>query len=330
MLGCHRRIIGRDSATPFGVPEQLGAMDRFEAMRVFTRVVERRNFTLAARDLGLPRSTVTEVVQQLEARLGVRLLHRTTRHVSTTLDGDAYYQRCLTLIADVEGAESAFRASNPRGLLRVEVHGTLARAFLLPTLPAFLEAYPDLRIHIGEGDRLVDPVREGVDCVLRVGEPKDSALIGRRVGLLEEVTCASPEYLKRHGTPGSPDDLEGHEMVGFVSSVTGTFFPLEFTGAGPLRRVTLPTRVSIVDAETNVALARLGLGLIQVPRYHVAADLEAGRLVEVLAEFPPTPSPVSVLYPPNRQLSPRVRVFIDWVTRTFSATKPSAVPAPPA
>src|SRR5271163_5282002 len=185
-------------------------MDRFDAMRVFTRVVERRSFTLAAEDLGLPRSTVTDAVKQLEARLGVRLLQRTTRHVSPTLDGEAYHRRCLALIADLEDAEAAFGDAKPRGLLRVDVHGTLARHFVLPALPAFLAEYPDLQLQMSEGDRLVDLVREGIDCVLRVGDLQDGAMIGRRVAMLTEVTCASPGYLARYGVPATLADLEGH------------------------------------------------------------------------------------------------------------------------
>jgi DNA-binding transcriptional LysR family regulator len=293
-------------------------MDRFDAMRVFTRIVERRSFTLAAQDLALPRSTATEVVQQLEARLGVRLLQRTTRHVTPTLDGEAYHRRCLAIIADVEDAEAAFGDTKPRGLLRVDVHGTLARHFVLPGLPDFLARYPDLELHLGEGDRLVDLVREGIDCVLRVGDLQDSAMVARRIALLEEATCASPGYLARFGTPATPDDLDGHRMIGFVSSATGSFFPLEFTVDGMLRRITLPATVSVAGADTNVAAARLDLGIIQVPRYHIEADLRAGRLVELLPDFPPDLAPVSLLYPHNRQLSPRVRVFIDWLTREFA------------
>ena len=294
-------------------------MDRFDAMRVFARIVERRSFTLAAQDLGLPRSTVTEAVKQLEARLGVRLLQRTTRHVSPTLDGEAYHRRCLALIADLEDAEAAFSGAKPRGLLRVDLHGTLARHFLLSALPAFLARYPDLQLHIGEGDRLVDLVREGIDCVLRVGEPQDSAMVGRRIAMLEEATCASPDYLSRHGTPRTPDALAGHRMIGFVSSATGSVLPLEFTVEGALRRVTLPATVSVTGAETYVTLAKVGLGLIQVPRYHLGADLASGSLVAVLKDYPPSPTPVSVLYPQSRQLSPRVRVFIDWLASEFAA-----------
>ena len=294
-------------------------MDKVDAMRLFARIVERRSFTLAAQDLALPRSTVTEVVKKLEARLGVRLLERTTRQVRPTLDGEAYYQRCLAILAEIEEAEAAFTGAKPSGLLRVDVHPTLARHFMLPGLTAFLERYPGIQMRLGEGDRYVDLVREGVDCVLRVGKPTDSSMIGRQIATLAEGTFASPAYLASHGAPLAPDDLAAHRMIGFVSSATGNVLPLEFQVGGTLRELTLPLAISVAGAEMYVATARLGLGLIQVPRYRVQDDLIAGTLVEVLADYPPSPSPVYVLYPQNRQLSPRVRVFIDWLSAEFAA-----------
>jgi DNA-binding transcriptional LysR family regulator len=293
-------------------------MDRIDAMRLFTRVVEQRSFTQAAQDLNLPRSTVTDAIKQLETRLQVRLLQRTTRHVSPTLDGEAYYQRCLTILADIEDAEMAFAGAKPRGLLRIDVHGTLARHFLMPELPDFLTQYPDIELFMSEGDRLVDPVREGIDCVVRVGKLKDSDMVARRLGELEEVTCAAPDYLQRFGTPHSISELEGHRMVGFRSSASGTLMPLEFTVAGQTRQVTLPCTVSVSAAESLVAAARMGLGIIQVPRYHLRDSLDNGSLLPLLPQFPSTPMPVSLLYPRNRQLSPRVRVFIDWFSKVFA------------
>lgn len=294
-------------------------MDRFDAMRVFSRVVERRSFTLAAEDMGLPRSTVTDAVKQLEARLGVQLLQRTTRHVSPTLDGEAYYQRCLSILADIEDAEGAFAGAKPKGLLRVDVHGTLGRHFLLPSLPAFLETYPDIEIYISEGDRYVDLVREGIDCVLRAGSLQDSDMVTRRVATLDEMTLASPGYIAAHGLPRHPDDLPGrHRMVAFHSTATGGQLPLEFVVDGNVRNVMLPSTVSVNGAETYHAAAKLGLGLIQIPRYRGDIAVQAGELVEVLPGYPPTSTPVSLLYPRNRQLSPRVRVFIDWVAKEFA------------
>ncbi|WP_434711191.1 LysR family transcriptional regulator [Rhizobium sp. YTUHZ045] len=293
-------------------------MDRFDAMRVFCRVVERRSFTLAAEDTGLPRSTVTDAVKQLEARLGVRLLQRTTRHVSPTLDGEAYYQRCLSILADIEDAEGAFAGTRPKGLLRVDVHGTLARHFVLPSLPSFLETYPEIEFYMSEGDRLVDLVREGIDCVLRVGTPADSDMTIRRVAVLDEITLASPTYVAARGLPQHPDRLAGQRMVGFRSSSTGGLLPLEFIVDGAARDITIPATVTVNAAESYVAAARMGLGLIQIPRYHAEKDLSDGTLVQVLEDFPLTPTPVSLLYPRNRQLSPRVRVFIDWLVKVFA------------
>jgi DNA-binding transcriptional LysR family regulator len=291
-------------------------MDRFDAMRVFTRIVERRSFTKAADDLGLPRSSVTDAVRMLEVRLGVKLLQRTTRQVSPTLDGEAYYRRCVSLIADMEDAEGAFAGAKPSGLVRVDVHGTLARHFLLPGLPRFRQQYPDIRLHFSETHQPLDMIREGLDCILRAGELSDSPLIRRRLALLERGTFASPEYLNRRGTPQTPDELGGHEMVGFLSPDTGEIRPLVF-GAGKARQVTLPAVVTVTGPETNVACACMGLGLIQVPRYRVSSELTGGTLVEVLSGFPPSPLPVHVLYSHTRQLSPRLRVLIDWMAEQF-------------
>jgi DNA-binding transcriptional LysR family regulator len=288
-------------------------MDRFDSMRLFARVVERRSFTGAAQDLGLPRSTATEVLKQLEKRLGVRLLQRTTRQVMPTLDGEAYYRRCLAILSDVEEAESAFTGAKPSGPLKVDVHGTLARHFLLPGLPRFLAEYPGIQLHLGEGDRLVDLIREGVDCVLRVGEPRDSAMVGKRIAMLQEGTFASPDYLAKFGTPRRPEDLASHRMIGFVSSVTANVMPLELTIGGKLEYFTPPLALSVASGESLVAAAEAGLGLIQLPCYHA----QGRALVEVLVDHRPSLTPVSLLYPHNRQLSPRVRVFIDWVTKEF-------------
>ena len=223
-------------------------MDRLDVMQLYTRIVDRGSFTLAAQDLEVPRSTATQVIKELEIRLGVRLLQRTTRSVRSTLDGEAYYQRCVAILGEIEDAESAFRDAKPRGLLRVDVHGTLARHFVLPALPAFLAEYPDLQLQMSEGDRLVDLVREGIDCVLRVGDLQDGAMIARRVAMLTEVTCASPAYLARYGVPATLADLDGHVAVAFMSSATGAVLPLEFTVEGVFRNLVLPANVTVAGS----------------------------------------------------------------------------------
>ena len=237
-------------------------MDRLDRMELFVRVVDRRSFSAAAADLNLARSTATEALKQLERSLGVRLLERTTRHVAPTLDGQAYYQRCLSILAEVDEAENAFRDAQPRGLLRVDAHGLLTRTFLLPRLPEFMERYPLLDLQIGQGDRLVDLVREGVDCVIRAGTAVESGLIMRRLATITEITCASPAYLEKHGTPQSPDALEGHLAVGFLSSRTGQAMPLEFLVDGAVRSVSLPGRLTVNNSDTMADLARR-----QAPRH---------------------------------------------------------------
>lgn len=292
-------------------------MDRFQEMQVFVRIAERSSFTQAADDLQLPRATVSNLVQRLEARLGVRLLERTTRTVRLTPDGEAYRQRCVALLADLEEADGLFRQAEPKGLLRVNLQGTLARRFVVPALPALLARHPQLELQIGEDDRLVDLVREGVDCVLRAGTLRDSSLVARRVAQLQQVTCASASYLAQFGEPTALTDLAGHRAVNYVSSATGQALPFEFTVGGEVKTLPLPGVVSVTGADVYAGAAIAGLGLVQVPRYRVADELASGRLREVLADAPPPPLPVSVLYPHNRQLSVRVRVFVQWLTEVF-------------
>lgn len=301
-------------------------MDRLEAMRLFVRVVERRSFTTASHDTGAPRSTVTQTIQKLEQRLGVRLLQRTTRVVRPTLDGEAYYQRCLAILDAIADAEGAFSGTRPRGMLRVDVQGTLARHFLMPELPAFFAQYPEIELTMSETERWVDVVGEGVDCVLRYGELTDSDMVARSVAELDHVTCAAPSYLERHGTPADIPDLSGHRVVGLRSLTTGSLRPLRFTVGGVVQTVSLPATLSVTGTESYLAAICLGLGLAQVPLFHVQDAVAAGELSIVLADIPPPRVPVSLLYPRNRQLSPRVRVFLDWAVRTFRQRRE----APPA
>jgi DNA-binding transcriptional LysR family regulator len=293
-------------------------MDRFEAMRLFTRVVERRSFTHAANDIGLPRSTATQVIHQLERRLGVRLLQRTTRVVRPTLDGEAYYRRCLAILQDIEDAEGAFSGTKPKGTLRIEVQGTLARHFLMPNLPAFFAQYPEIEVSMSESDRWVDLVHEGVDCALRWGELADSGLVARRLAVLTRITCAAPAYLKRFGRPKSLHDVDaGHQMVGLRRFTTGDLEPLSFVVDGEAQTTSLPAPFSVTGPESYLLATRLGLGLAQMPHFHVAEDIKRGSLVALLTDSPPPSAPVSLMYAENRQLSPRVRAFSDWLARQF-------------
>jgi DNA-binding transcriptional LysR family regulator len=298
-----------DIFVPIG---KIIAMDRLDVLGLFIRIVDRRSFSAAAIDMGVSRPVATAAIKSLEERLGVRLLQRSTRHVAVTPEGETYYRRCLAILSDLEDAERGASGS-VSGLLRVDVPGNLGRTIILPALPDFLQRHPAVTVQIGEGERMVDLLREGVDCVVRAGELADSDMIVRRLGLVAEATFASPAYLAEHGVPRSPDDLEGHTMVGFVSSRTGQVIPLEFTQGGRLVERSLPARVLVSGADAIAAAARLGLGLAQAPRSRFAPDLASGALVEVLADYPPSPTPLSILYPSRKQLSPRVRVFVDWL-----------------
>ncbi|KAG0777926.1 hypothetical protein G6F22_011546 [Rhizopus arrhizus] len=293
-------------------------MDRFTAMRAFVRIVERRSFTRASEDLGLPRATVTDAIKALEQRLGVRLLNRTTRLVAPTLEGEGSSGRCRRRIADMDDAEAAFRDVPPRGPLRIEVHGTLGRHLLFPHLPDFLQRYPDIELDVSEGDRYVDLLREGVDAAIRVGTLADSDLAARRLTLLREVTVASPGYVQARGLPVDIDSLKnGPDRVGYRSSATGQLIPLEFQQDGQVRYVPLPARVLVSGADAFLGAALAGLGIIQAPRYRMDPYIARGELVELLPQMPPTPSPLNLVYPRNRTPSPRLRVFIDWVAALF-------------
>ncbi len=294
-------------------------MDRFQAMQAFTRIVELGAFGKAADSLELPRASVTQAIQQLEAHLGVQLLQRTTRQVSLILDGQAYYERCVRLLADLEEAESCFPRvlNNPRGRLRVDLPGALGRMRVIPFLPEFCERYPELELQLSSNDRLVDLLREGADCVLRVGELHDSSLVGRHLADLPQVTCASAAYLERHGHPRQLAELGGHLAVNYQSPSSGRTFDFEFSVDGRLRTLPMRSRVSVNNADAYVAACRAGLGLIQAPHYHVAAGLADGSLRQVLGEWLPPSLPLHAVYPSQRQLSPRVRVFVDWLVELF-------------
>ncbi|MNO64172.1 HTH-type transcriptional regulator DmlR [compost metagenome] len=296
-------------------------MDQVKAMKVFVRIYERSSFTQAADDLNLPRATLTHTLNQFEAWLGTRLLERSTRKVRPTLDGEAYYQRCVQLLAELEEAELAFRSVAPKGRLRVDLHGTLGKHFVIPALPQFMVRYPDIELSISEADRHVDLITEGVDCVLRAGTLGDSTLIGKRVANLRQITCASPAYLRQHGEPTNLDDLKNHRAVNYVSRTTAKLFPFQFMVGGELREVAIEGAVSVFGAQIYAASAIAGLGLIQCPHYRMEAQIAQGLVKEILTDTPPPPMPVSVLYPHNRHMSPRVRVFVDWLGEVFAGTQ---------
>ncbi|MDE2249726.1 MAG: LysR family transcriptional regulator [Xanthomonadaceae bacterium] len=291
-------------------------MDRLEAMRLFTRIVELGSFTAAADDLDLPRATVTHAIKRLEARLGAQLLQRTTRRVRATGDGETYYRHCLRLLADVDEVETDFREARvqPKGHLRVDLPVSLARLLVIPALRDFFARYPQIQLDIGTGDRFVDLVREGVDCVLRIGEPGDSGMVGRRVAMLQQVTVASAAYVRRHGLPDSLAALQhGHLAVNWVSPTSRRTEPLEFVVERKRRQIALPGCVSVSGVDAYLGCCEAGLGIAQVPRYRIVDALDSGRLREILPALPPPSLPMTILYPQQRQMPARLRVFVDWL-----------------
>ncbi|WP_144110364.1 LysR family transcriptional regulator [Paraburkholderia sp. BCC1886] len=294
-------------------------MDRLQAMQVFTRVVDTNSFTRAAETLDLPRASVTTIIQNLEAFLGTRLMHRTTRRLSLTPDGAAYYERCVRILADVEETEASFQSGNkkPHGKLRIDMPGSIGRLVVIPALCDFHTRYPDIDLQLGLSDRPVDLLQEGVDCVVRVGALQDSSLVARRIGLFEGITCAAPSYLEQAGIPTSLDDLENHKAVNYFSSRTGRTLDWAFKVNGEEVEVKMKGIVSVNDADAYVTCGVEGFGLIQPALFMVLPHLRSGQLVEVLPELKPLPMPISAVYPHSRHLSPKVRVFVDWIAELF-------------
>jgi DNA-binding transcriptional LysR family regulator len=290
-------------------------MDRFNAMRAFTRIVDLGGFSKAADSLHLPRASVTILIKQLEAHLGVQLLLRTTRHVTPTADGQAYYERCVSLLSDLDDAESIFssNAKAPEGVLRVDMPSGVGRLILMPALPAFTGRYPGLDMEVGMTDRPIDLIRDGVDCVIRGGQALDHSLVARPLAHMRQVICASPAYLDRHGTPLTLDDLRQHKVIEYFSTTSNKRYGLEFVIDGKDQAFSLPKSLATNSADGYLAACAAGYGLVQTPWYHAAEALRRGEVVEVLGDHPQPRLALTALYPAHRQMSRRVRVFIDWM-----------------
>ncbi|MBM2764979.1 LysR family transcriptional regulator [Burkholderia anthina] len=292
-------------------------MDRFDAMQAFARVVETGSFTKAAETLHMSRTSVTQLVQQLEARLRVRLFNRTTRKVVVTADGAAYYERVVRLLADMDDAETSLSgaSASPRGRLRVDVPSPFARLILIPALPAFHARYPDIQLDMGVSDRVVDVIGENVDCVVRGGEPTDQALVARKVGDLRLGVYASPDYLARAGTPSHPAELEDthHRIVGFLWARTGKALPYAMEHDGERVNVRGRYVLAVDDGNAYVEAGLAGLGILWLPDYMAERHRARGELVPLFGHWRLDPMPMYVAYPPNRHVSAKLRVFIDWI-----------------
>lgn len=290
-------------------------MDRIDLLKIFVRTVETGSFTSTARSFSMARSSVSTAIRDLELRIGTRLLARTTRTVTVTPDGRAFYDHAVRLIEDMEETENLFRQkdSRPRGSLRVDLPGRIGRLIVAPALPGFLSRYPEIDLQVGVTDRTVNLLEDGVDCAVRVGPVRDSALIARPLGLLGIVTVASPDYLDRHGTPQHPDDLSAHLAVHYASPTTGRTEDWEWTDGTGTHTRSMRARVTVNSAEALIACATAGLGLIQVPAYDIRDQLRTGVLREVLPDYTAEALPLTLLCPYRRHLSARLRVFTDWL-----------------
>lgn len=296
-------------------------MDHLLAIRVFARVVEAGTFTRAADSLDMPKPTVTKLVQSLETHLRVKLFNRTTRRVTVTRDGAAYYERTARLLSELDDIEAGMTQAQtkPHGRLRVDIGTTPANLILIPALPEFYARYPDVQIDLGVSDRNVDLVGENVDCVIRGGEISDQSLVARRIAELGFVTCATPDYLERHGTPRHPLDLEsGHLTLRSFSARTGRMNPMRFLRGDEEIEIDGPHRLAVNEATALITAVVSGLGVAQLPRFEVRAHLEAGRLVTVLQDWAREPLPTYLVFAPNRHFSAKLRVFVDWVAELFA------------
>lgn len=292
-------------------------MNQLEAMQIFVRVADGASFTLAANDLGLSRSAVSATVQWLEGLVGTRLLHRTTRRVQMTQDGQLFYERCKDILSDMEEAEGMFRASpaDLRGRLRVDMPIGVARDIVLPRLPEFMAAHPNVLVDLGSTDRLVDLVREGFDCVLRVGAVGDSSLIGRCLGVFRQINCASPDYLAAHGTPQTLADLRRHFLIHYstVLGARSAGFEYRDAASGATRALPMAGKITVNNSIAYHGACLAGMGIIQVPDTGVHADVAGGRLVEIMPAFQAPPMPVTLLYGSRRHVPKRAQVFMAWL-----------------
>lgn len=296
-------------------------MDQLNAMRAFVRVVEVGTFTRAAELLDLPKPTVTKLIQQLEGHLHAQLLNRTTRRVTVTMDGAAYYERALRVLGEIDELDQSMTSSQarPSGRLRIDVSASFATDIILPALPGFLARYPEIQIDMGLSDRPADLIGENLDLAIRAGAIDDQSLIARRIGEMMLITCATPGYLAKHGTPRHPRDLEdGHLAIGYRRAGTSRIMP--FTFASPKETIEIQGDyvVSLNDGTGYVAAGLAGLGVMQVPTFMAGAHIASGRLVPVLTDWCTKPKPLHIIYPPNRHLSNKVRVFVDWLAELFA------------
>jgi DNA-binding transcriptional LysR family regulator len=292
------------------------AMETMEAIKRFVRVAELASFTQAADQLRLPKASVSNAVQQLENQLGTQLLHRTTRRVQLTPDGQLFYERGKQLLGEVDELTSLFQGDDASvtGMVRVDMSHPMARNLVIPALPEFLSRYPSIQVELSSTDRRVDLIAEGYDCVVRTGELSDSGLVVRRLGEMPQKNFASPGYIATHGEPRTLDQLEQHWLIHYHVNSAERFDAFEYWDGRACRKISMKSRVAVNNTDAYRAACVAGLGIIQAPALGARDLIDAGKLVEILHDFPAPSIPVSLLYPHKRNLSKRVRIFMDWLS----------------
>ncbi|WP_353153824.1 LysR substrate-binding domain-containing protein [Pollutimonas bauzanensis] len=289
-------------------------------LRIFVRVAELESFTQAADQLGLAKGRVSAAVQRLEIQVGTRLLHRTTRHVRLTADGEQFLARCKDLIADAEQLQGMFQSSPSglRGRLRIDLPNSMARNLIIPRLPEFLSAHPLLEMGISTSDRHVDVIQEGFDCVLRVGSLANTDLVARPLGAMKMCNVASPAYLSKYGTPKTLADLSQHRLIHYAATLGTQGAGWEWQDGAAVRSHPMHSAIVVNGTDAYQAACLAGLGLIQVPVQGGMPLVNEGLLVEVMPAFTAAPMPVSLLYPHRRQIAPRVHAILDWLTKVVT------------
>lgn len=300
-------------------------MELLQSMRVFVRLAESGSFTKVAEATQTGRPSITRSIQALEASLGVRLFHRTTRKVNLTAEGERFYERVKCILADISNTTSMFDASGAmlQGRLRVDIPSAFSQRSFIESLKTFTATFPDIELIVGVTDRAVDLVAEGVDCVLRIGELPDSSMVARHIGAVEMVTCAAPGYLQERGEPKTLDELVDHRGVNFLSGQSNRPLPWYFRGKGADQPFTCRGAITVNESNAYVHCAVAGFGIIQAPGITVDAALSSGELVEVLQPYRPARRKVSVLYPSRTLLAPQVLAFANWLREHFPALHPT-------
>ena len=294
-------------------------MQDLRTLSIFVRVAERRSFVRAAADLGITQSGVSNAISRLEDQLGVRLLARTTRRVSLTDDGAAFFERCRQSLAELEEAELVLKETRlkPTGRLRIDMPVSFGRLKVVPLLGPFQAQYPDLKLVISFTDRYVDLVEEGIDVSVRFGVLQDSSLMARRLTQTQFRVVGAPGYLAKHGRPRTPDDLAGHNCLAFTLRDTRLARDWRFARDGMESTLAPQGNMSFSDGAALCDAACAGYGLAQIHGYYIDNAVTAGKLEPVLEKFRPAIDPIWLVYPQTRHLSPKVRAFIDFMTSRF-------------